>query len=458
VSDPARMSTPRAGDASSAAAAGPVAAAVVEEIRARQDELVELAAELIGFDTTARAAPGEQARDELALQEMLAQRLGAIGAETELFEPDPEPLRNERQMLDGIDFRGRPQLVATWLGEGGGDGGDMLLNGHIDVVPSGPSERWSSDPFVGEVRGGELFGRGACDMKGGIAAMVFAVETLAALGVRLAGDVIVNTVTDEESSGAGSLACALRGVRADACIVPEPTGLDLWLGCRGTCLATIEIEGRPAHVEIPQEHWSQGGGVNAIDKALVVLGALEGISQEWASRPAHRHPHLSPGHISPVRVEAGDWPVTIPSRCEIDCDVTFLPCQADDDGWDSLVRAEVETWIAAIAACDPWLAQHPPRISWTMATPPLEVSEREPIVTTLVDALGRVGREARFSGLDSWYDGATFARIHGIPAVGFGPGSINVAHAIDEHVPVAELVDCSAAIALALIDHCGLAG
>jgi acetylornithine deacetylase len=433
----------------------PLAEAVVESIRDGRDELVELTRQLVAFDTTARLDPAEPAREERALQGLLAQRLGAIGAEVDVFEPDPTPLRDERQLLDGIHFDGRPQLVARVPGAGGG--ASMLLNGHIDVVPCEPRAHWTSDPFRAEVRDGRLYGRGSCDMKGGVAAMVFAVERLAALDVRLAGDVIVNTVTDEESSGAGAVACARAGVCADACIVPEPTGLDVWLACRGTCLACIEIDGRAAHVEIPQEHWSLDGGVNAIDKALVVLQALERLTREWAARPDHRHPLLAPGHVSAVRIAAGDWPVTTPSRCELDCDVTFLPCHADEDGWDSRVCAEVEAWIAAAAAADPWLAQHPPRISWAMATPPHEVSEHEPVVVSLAAGLAGVGRPTRFSGLDSWYDGATFARIHGTPAVGFGPGSIRAAHGVDEFVPVDELVDCAAAIALTLIDHCGLA-
>lgn len=432
--------------------------AVVERIRAKRDALVALASDLIRFDTTARTLPDEPCRQEQPLQELLAERLHAAGAEVELFVPDPAPLRHERQMLDGIHFRGRPQLLARVPGAGAAGARSMLLNGHVDVVSPGPLARWSSDPFKAELRDGRLYGRGACDMKGGVAAMVFAVEQLAALGIRLAGDVLVNTVTDEESSGAGSVACAGRGVKADACIVPEPTGLAIWVACRGTCLATITVEGRAAHVEIPQDDWRAGGGVNAIEKARVVLDAVERLTREWAARAEHRHPHLSPGHVQPVRIEAGEWAVTVPSRCEIDCDVTFLPCQADGEGWNSRVIAEVEAWIATFAATDPWLAAHPPRIAWSMATPPQEISPGEPVVGALGGALGHIGRETRLAGLDSWYDGATFTRVHGTPAVGFGPGSIKVAHAADEFVPVDELVDCSAAIALALIDHCGLAG
>jgi acetylornithine deacetylase/succinyl-diaminopimelate desuccinylase-like protein len=133
-------------------------------------------------------------------------------------------------------------------------------------VPVEPRERWTSDPFKAEVRRGDLYGRGACDMKGGVAAMVLAAEVLAA-EARLAGDLLVCTVTDEESSGAGGIAAVAHGVRADAGIVTEPTSFDVWVACRGTVLPTFVVEGRAAHAELARRHWRAGGAVNAIEKA-----------------------------------------------------------------------------------------------------------------------------------------------------------------------------------------------
>jgi acetylornithine deacetylase len=121
------------------------------------------------------------------------------------------------------------------------------------------------------------------------------------------------------------------------------------------------------------------------------------------------------------------------------------------------VREEVEAWIARFAATDPWLAEHPPRVSWSMSTPPLEVSQDAGVLRSMLRALGDLDHEPRLSGLGSFYDGATFARLLGIPAFGFGPGSIKVGHTVDEFVPIDELVDCAAILALTLIDHCGLA-
>ncbi len=148
-----------------------------------------------------------------------------------------------------------------------------------------PVDRWTSDPWRAEVRDGNLYGRGACDMKGGVGCMVFAAEVLAELGVRLAGDVVVCTVTDEESSGAGGIAAVRHGVRADAGIVTEPTAFDVWVACRGSLTPVITVEGRPGHAEMRQPHWRAGGAVNAIEKMGAVLAAVAPAARRLA-RPA----------------------------------------------------------------------------------------------------------------------------------------------------------------------------
>ena len=186
---------------------------------------------MIGFNTTARTV-GEPPREEAALQEYLAQRLLAVGAETDRWEPGADELAGRPLVPPGLEFRGRPQLIARIRGRG--DGPSLVLNGHIDVVSAEPLEAWTTDPFGPEVRNGNLYGRGACDMKGGIAAMVMAAETIVAEGIELGGDLLIATNTDEESSGAGGVALVQRGLRANAGIVTEPTGFDVWTSCRGS--------------------------------------------------------------------------------------------------------------------------------------------------------------------------------------------------------------------------------
>ena len=317
---------------------------IVAAIEARRDDLVALTSELVGFDTTARTV-GEPARDEVALQEHLGARLGAAGADVEIWEPDPAELAGEPLVPKGLDFDGRPQLVARFPGTGAGR--SLLLNGHIDAVSAEPRDRWTSDPFRAEVRDGKLYGRGASDMKGGVAAMTAAAETLAAEDVRLAGDLIVCTNTDEESSGAGSTACVRHGVRADAGIVLEPTGFDVWVACRGTSYADITVPGRPGHAECEQPHWREGGAVNAIEKAAVVLEAIRGLRERWRADESLRHAYLSPPDVVPTLINAGEWAVTYPSSCRITSGALFLPQQADEAGFGSRIEREVEEAVLA---------------------------------------------------------------------------------------------------------------
>ena len=417
-----------------------------------RERLVELASALIGFDTTARE--GDQpARDEAPLQRYLGERLAAAGAEVDVWEPAPDEVSGSRQIPGPLSFEGRPQMAARFAGSGGGP--SLLFNGHIDVVPAEPRERWTSDPFAAEVRDGNLYGRGACDMKGGVAAMVFAAELLAELGVRLRGDLIVNTVTDEESSGAGGLAAVSHGIRADAGIVTEPTAFEVWVGCRGSLSPTVTVEGRPGHAEMAQPHWRDGGAVNAIEKMTVVLEAIRLLRDEWRGRPDKLHPHLSAGDIVPAKISGGEWVVTYPSSCTLESELMYLPANVDDEGWGTKVEAEVTEWILRHSAADPWLAEHPPEVRWGLDIPPYEVDPQHPVVAAMVAASERAGEPAPLGGLDSWFDAASFTRFGGTPCIGWGPRSIAWAHTVDEYVPVDDLVRCAQGLALAAIRYCG---
>src|SRR5579884_880564 len=433
---------------------------VCDAIAERRDELVALASELIAFDTTARAV-GDPPRQERELQEHLAGRLERSGAEVDLWEPAAEALAGRPLVPPGLDFAGRPQLIARRHGRGGGR--SLVFNGHIDVVSVEPRERWTSDPFAADVRDGRLYGRGSCDMKGGIAAMTLAAEALAELGVELAGDLVVATNTDEESSGAGGTALVEHGLRADAAIVTEATGFDVWVACRGSEYVIVRVPGRPGHAEVRQPDWRAGGAVNAIEKATVVVDAIRSLRAHWAEAPGLDHPHLSRPDLLPTVARAGEWAVTYPASCELTVAVMYVPAQADANGWGSDVQREVEEWLARESRADDWLAANPPTVEWQPnGVMPLEIPPSEPIVAAMREAADDVGRPGGLGGLDSWYDGATLTHLAGIPAIGFGPPGfdstgLSLAHMIDEYVPVDGLVGCAQALAVAAMRFCGTA-
>jgi acetylornithine deacetylase len=427
--------------------------AVCDEIARRQDDLVELVRALVRFDTTTHQL-GEPAREEAALQALLGARLERAGAAVEIWEPDVTPLAGHPMVPGGFSFAGRPQLVARFAGTGGGR--TLLLNGHIDVISVEPIDRWAHDPFAAVVEGGRVHGRGSCDMKGGVASMAFAAEVLASLAVGLAGDLIVNTVTEEESTGAGGVAMA-RALRADGAIVPEPSSLDVWVACRGSLLPTVLVEGRAGHAGLPLRNPDDGGGVNAIEKMTIVLEAIRRLREEWALRPRHRF--LSAADCVPTIVAGGEWIVSYPASCRLDCHIEYLPDQADERGYGEHVAREFEDWIARATAADPWLREHPPRIEWLVGgVPPAEVAIDDPIVTSALGAARDVGRASSLGGLDNWHDGATFTVEAGIPAICLGPGDIALAHTPEESVPIADLVACAQAIAVSAMRFCGLAG
>lgn len=424
---------------------------VVSRLASRRGDIVDLAATLVSFDTTA-SLDDDVGGGEFGLQTLLASRLRAAGFAVELLEPGLGGLPASPMIPADLDLTGRPQLIARM--DGAGAGRSLLLNGHVDVARAEPRSAWSSDPFAARFRDGRLFGRGTCDMKGGIAAMVLAAEVLAELEVPLLGDLIVNTVTDEESTGAGALACIAHGVRADGCLVPEPTSGEVWLDSRGVLLAALEVHGRAGHTGLARGDELDGTGVGAIEPIIPVLAALKELREEWWRS---REPGESPGWIVPTHIAAGEWIVTYPESCRVALHVTFSPQQADDHGWGTRVRHQVEERVSAAALADPWLATRPPVLHWSTEVPAAAVGAEDPIVTTALGSAAALGHRSGIAARTTWLDTASFTRA-GTPAIGFGPGDIELAHTIDESVDVDELVRAAQLLAVCSMRFCGVGG
>ncbi|MGL6280134.1 MAG: M20 family metallopeptidase, partial [Gaiella sp.] len=268
--------------------------------------------------------------------------------------------------------------------------------------------------------------------------------------------------TDEESSGAGGTALVDRGLRADAAVVTEPTDLEVWTCCRGSSYATVTVDGRAGHTEIPQPSWRDGGAVNAIEKATVIVDVLRELRERWAADPDLTHPVLARPDVLATVVRAGDWAVTIPGSCTLVLGALFLPAQADADGFARDVERAVEEWVVRRAGeRDDWLAAHPPRFAWEpQAVMPYAIEPDQPIVHATESALASLGLPVRRAGLDSWFDAATLSVLGGVPAIGLGPSGLGrdgvpVAHTVDEHVPVDDLVRTAQALAVTALRFCG---
>ena len=251
--------------------------------------------------------------------------------------------------------------------------------------------------------------------------MVTAACTLAELGVPLAGDVIVNTVTEEESTGAGGLFAA-RLLQADAAIVPEPSGLAVWVACRGSLLPRITVRGRAGHAGIAPAPARAGRRRERDREDGVVLGAVERLREHWAMRP--RHPYLSAGDCVPTIITGGEWLVSYPATCALECHIEYLPDRADEHGYGSEVEREFEHWIAEAAA----RRRVAPRASARdhvgrrrRAT----FRGRRKRAHRAGAARGRAatsGSSTSLGGLDNWHDGATLTVEAGHPGGLLRPG------------------------------------
>lgn len=413
---------------------------------------LEIARALVAFDTTV-GDPGHEPIAERACQEYVADLLDGGGFEVDLWEPAVEDVADHPMFRAGQNWRDRPIVVGRL--PGAGDGRSLMLNGHIDTVPAGDPAAWSVDPWGAEVREGRLYGRGACDMKGGVAAMLHAALTVAQRPGSVAGDLLVEVVTDEEVNGMGTIAALRRGHRADAAVVPEPTGLDIWVAFRGILVGELTVEGRKGHVEVAQPHFTRGGAVNAVHRLVELLGRLRGLDAQWRDRPDKQHPLCSTGEVNVTTLAGGDFYSNVPERAGATLNVCYVPGEQDADGYGGRVKAEIEQHLAAAAALDGWLREHPPALRWMTDFPPAEIAADEPVVTELAACVAaRAGVTPRVLGLDTWDDTVSLI-LAGMPSVSFGPGSNDQAHAIDEYVELDQLDRCAGALEAFIVEWCG---
>ncbi len=395
---------------------------------------------------------GGEKEAQLFLAEYLKDRLGA---EVRVWEPSAEALK---EYADGPgyypdrSFEGRPNVSARVKGSGGGR--SMLLFGHMDVVE--PSGNWSVGPFDAEIKDGKLYGRGASDMKGGLAAQVAAVEYLKKAGIQLKGDVLIGSVVEEESGGMGTLAYAAEGYRADAAIVGEPTNLTVAPMCRGILWGKIIIRGRNGHIEAPQPHWREGGAVDAIEKARLYLTHIDALNRDWALRKNHALLD-GPCQVSVAMINAGDYPTTYASKAEIVVDIQYLPLEKDEHGLGAKVKREIEDFVSRIAQTDEWLRLNPPEVEWMVDADCGEIPADHPFVKTIAKnvaglcelPLGTQLVQGVFCHTDM---GLLIDR--GIPTVNFGPGILSIAHQPDEYIVIEDYLKAVKVVATTLIDWC----
>jgi acetylornithine deacetylase len=363
----------------------------------------KLLADLVAIDSVNPAlVPGGAGEAEIAA--FVAGWLTDHGLEVEVDEPRP----------------GRPSVVGVARGAGGGP--SLMLNAHLDTVGVEGMER----PHEPIVRDGRLHGRGAYDMKGGLAAIMTA--GAAAAGERLSGDVIVAAVADEEHSSEG-VQSVLRRWRADACVVTEPTHLAACVAHRGFAWAQLETHGRAAHGSRPDL------GVDAIVGMAPALAGIPALQRRLDEDP---HPLLGPASLHASLISGGQELSSYPERCVLEIERRTLPGESAQD-----VERELRDLLELARGADPRVGTE---LSMGVVREPFEVDPAADIVTTLRAAAAQMlGGEPEIVGHKAWMD-AAFIAAAGIPTVVFGPTGEG-AHAVQEHVEL-ESVDQVAAVVL----------
>ncbi len=328
-------------------------------------------------------------------------------------------------------------------------GRSLILQGHVDVVPTGPEDMWSTPPFDPVIKNGWMHGRGAGDMKAGVVANLFAFDALRRLGLQPAATLYMQTVVEEESTGNGALMTHLRGYRADAALVPEPMGESLTRANVGVLWFQFEVRGRPVHVA------HMGEGANAIDAAYRVVGGLRELEKKWNETVPENQWFAETDHplnLNVGRIEGGDWASSVPAWCRVDCRISILPGTAAEDA-----MREVEACLSDLARADPFLANNPPTLTFNGFTAEGYVlapgSDAEAVLAEIHQQV--MGKPLETHAATAYLDSRVYALYDGIPALNYGPLAESI-HGVDERVELASVQRITEAIALFIAEWCGV--
>jgi acetylornithine deacetylase/succinyl-diaminopimelate desuccinylase family protein len=406
----------------------------------RQEELFTLLAELIAFPTVSPPA-----RNTLKAQQYVEKLLKSSGFQTELWEVYP----------------GDPNVTAVKYGTRREAYRSLLLNGHMDVAEVGDQSEWRADPFTLALKNGRAYGRGTADMKGGLAALLFAVKLLTEAGVELKGDLLFQSVIGEEAGEAGTRACMERGCRADFAVVADTSGLAIQ-GQGGVITGWVTVQSPVTHHDGMRSRMIHAGGgvegASAIEKMVKLIGGLQELERHWAVTKSYPGFAAGSNTINPAVIEGGRHAAFIADRCALWITVHFYP----NEDYEA-VAAEIEDHLLKVAQSDPWLRKHPPSFRWGGRSmieergeifPSLELDTDGEGLLALFAAHQKVLHIAPAVGMSPTVTDAGWLGRAGIPTIIYGPGELEHAHAIDESADMKELVDYTKVMIAFIADWC----
>jgi acetylornithine deacetylase len=409
-------------------------AEILAAVAAEEAAMTDLLAELVEAPTLLG--------DEAAGQAVMRRAFADLGLEPFDVPIDPAALEGHPGAAPfGWDVSGKANVLANWEPAGSG-GRSLILNGHIDVVSPAPESLWSGPPFSARRDGDRMYGRGAGDMKSGLAAMVGAVRGLQRLGLAPRARVQLQSVVEEECTGNGALACVLAGHTADAAILTEPTRGAIWNAQVGVLWFQVHVRGLAAHAgDAPV-------GANAIEASFAAIEALRALEAELnAVKPPLYAAYPHPINLNVGVIRGGDWPSTVAGECVTHFRLALYPGERVDD-----LKARVEGAVAA-AAPDGYSFEV---VYEGFACEGYELEPDAPLIAALSHAAERTtGQRPPLYASTATTDARSFQLYGDTPAVCFGPLA-EAEHGVDESVYVPSVVETAQAIALFVGDWCGL--
>ena len=412
-------------------------------VRDQRDQAVQFLCDLV--------KEGSLLGQEQGAQDIMAERFGGMGLAVERFDVDLDQIRNLPGFSPPVidNYSGRENVVGIHRPKGPAAGRSLILNGHIDVVPTGDVNLWTNHPFDPAIRDGKVFGRGSADMKAGIVAYCMAFEALQSLGLQPASEVIMQSVVEEECTGNGALACLARGYRADAAVIPEPFHQQLMTAQLGVMWLSVHLTGKPAHV------LDTSAGVNAIEAAFAIFDNLREVETEW-NLPENRHElycdHDHPVNFNLGKVTGGDWASTVPCSASVDVRVGFYPGMSLED-----VRKTLEDKIAEAVEKDSRLKGVNARVEYRgFQAEGCVVDQEGPLMTSLAVAHRRITNAPIEMHASTATTDCRFFELYGdTPATCYGPQGSDY-HGIDEWVSIGSMMEVILVLAVFMAEWCGV--
>lgn len=429
---------------------GPVIVKATEIIEKTQDEMIRFLSEYVRHRSVNLSIDKTQGEGEC--QNWLAAEL------------------TKWDCFDNVDIwekaEKRPNVVAVLKGNGA-DGALGFL-GHTDVVPVIEETRgdWTVAPWQGVVRDGKVYGRGACDMKAGNVAFLWAMKTLSEMGLKLRKDVYGAAVSGEETGEheLGVDQILERGYHPEFVLCAEPTNSKICPVTPGIFFFNLIVHGKAIHTSqryrsvFPQQGMGPAPGVDAVQKTVKFLQGFEDLERQWALRK--RHPILARGssNLTPTLIKGGEYIVALAERCEVTYNVWYDPGEKFES-----VEEELRAYVKRISENDDWLREHEPTMEvpapqLPLVMPPIDVPLDHPGCGATAEGFeSALGRKAEFEGFTAACD-LNWLKKKDVTGILLGPGDLSDGtHGVDEFVAVKQIVDCAKVYAATVVNWCGIA-